>query len=84
MYFASGSPEAEGTSSRREKVLIYFADSGPLCGYVTALLTAPCQFCRCVFARREKILPAQAVLPSLEWQAPQKCMKRKSSVFPKH
>lgn len=67
---------------QEKKVLIYFADLGPLCGYMTALLMTPCQFCRCVFAKREKIPPAQDVLPSLEWQTPQKHMK--SPVLPKH
>lgn len=40
--------------------------------------------CSHAFAKGEKIPPAQVVLPSPEWQAPQKCMKSKSPVFPKH
>lgn len=57
-HFTSGLPKAKGTHSRRQKALIHFVDLGPLCGYVTVLLTTSCQTCTCAFTKRKRIPPA--------------------------
>lgn len=83
-YFTSSLSEAKGTHSRREKVLIHFAGSGPLCGYVTALLTTSCQSCRCAFAKRQRILPAPVYTAFFRVTSTAEMHEEEKFIVPKH